>query len=300
MTEEQTRTQPYVVALGTAQDGGLPQLGSRTEHSERARHDARFRRLIASLLIVHPETGGRWLIDVTPDIREQTELANTHTPTRKREGARPPLYDGVFLTHAHMGHYTGLVHFGREGFSADQMPVFGTEQMCSFLRNNAPWSQLVELENVVLQPLAGEAVVSLAPGLGIRPIWVPHRGEYSDTVGFVIEGPNRRLLYIPDIDSWDAMDNPIEALIAQVDYALLDGTFYDGSELPGRDLSTIAHPFIADSLQRFALLPAEERKKVCLTHLNHTNPASNPNSVEAARVRDAGMCVVEEGQGFGV
>lgn len=290
----------FVVALGTAQDGGLPQLGSRSEPSMRARADASFRRLVASLLVVDAVGGGRWLVDATPDIREQTEMADRVSPRQSAPGSRVPLYDGVFLTHAHMGHYTGLVHFGREAYGALRLPVYGTEKMGAFLSSNGPWDQLVRLENVVLRDFEGGAPIELASGLNIRPIWVPHRGEYTDTVGFMVTGPNKRLLYIPDIDGWEGLDRSIEELISTVDYALLDATFYDGSELPTRDIEEIGHPFIVDSMARFQALPPAEREKIVFTHLNHTNPATDPESPEARRVVDAGMSIATDGQRFGL
>lgn len=295
---ERSGNSAFVVALGTAQDGGLPQLGSMSEPSIAARRDPSRRRRVASLLVVDPATGGRWLIDASPDIREQTEMAEVHAPRMTRESERPPLYDALFLTHAHMGHYTGLMHFGREAYNANALPVYGTPRMVRFLRENAPWEQLVSLGNVRLETLTPEGWVELAPGLRIMPVWVPHRSEYTDTVGFHIEGPERSLLYIPDIDAWEAWEHSIEEAIAAVDIAMLDATFFDGSELPGRDIQEVHHPFLRDSVERFRGLPEEVRRKVVFTHLNHTNPASDPQSAAAEFVVSAGMSIAEDGQVF--
>ena len=289
---------PYVLVLGTAQDAGLPQLGCPGPHCERARNDPEARRYVTSLLLADPRTGERWLFDCTPDIREQAALARGHPSTRALPGPRPPLFEGVFLTHAHMGHYAGLLHFGPEAYGARELPVHASPRFAEFLRTSGPWSLLVEGRNLELRPFPLEEGVALAPDLRVRAMRVPHRDELSDTLAFVIEGPHRSLLYLPDIDKWERWDTPIEDVVAQVDHALLDGAFFSADEIPGRSIADIPHPLIQESLVRFSRLRAAERRKVVFTHLNHTNPAGDPHSAEAAAVREAGFAVAREGTIF--
>lgn len=286
---------PYVVVLGTAQDGGLPQVGCDEERCIRARRDPSRRRLVASLLLCDPRSGKRWLIDATPDLREQVEFARGNPRSRSLEGPRPPLFEGIFLTHAHVGHYSGLIHVGREAYGSRDLPVFGTERMRGFLEANGPWDLLVQGGFVTLLPLMPDQAIPLAEDLSVTPILVPHRDEYSDTVGFIIAGPGRKLVYIPDIDKWERWDRRIEDVIASVDTALLDGTFFADGEIPGRKMSDIPHPFIVESLERLAPLPAGERAKILFTHLNHTNPASDPRGAASRRVRKAGMGIAQDG-----
>jgi pyrroloquinoline quinone biosynthesis protein B len=291
---------PYLLVLGTAQDGGYPQLGCE-EPLCRAAHDhPELRRHVASALIVDPRSGQRWLLDATPDLPAQLELARGHAGPATGAAGRPPLFDGIFLTHAHMGHYTGLMHLGRESYATEATPVYATERMGEFLQTNGPWSLLFDaghLEHVRLVP--GQPV-PLAEDLSVTPFEVPHRPEFSDTVAFLVRGPNGAALFLPDIDKWERWDRPIEDLIAQVDVALLDGTFFDGDELPGRDMDEIPHPFIVESLERFSALPAAERDKVRFFHLNHSNPAVDPNSSARARLDAAGMHVAREGEAHGL
>lgn len=289
---------PYVLVLGSAQDAGIPQLGSRSPGSERARRDPSFRRLAASLLLADPRRGERWLFDATPDLREQLERARQHPPGRTTPEGRPPPFDAIFLTHAHMGHYTGLMQLGREAYAAEGQPVRCSARMCEHLRSNAPWELLVRAEHVVIEPFAADEPIRLADDLEVTPIEVPHRGEYTDTFGFVIRGPSRALLYIPDIDKWEDWDRDVESVIAGVDYALLDGTFAVDGEVGGRPMAEIPHPFLEESLARFGALPAAERAKITFTHLNHTNEAADPDSAMAARVRDAGMAIAREMEVF--
>jgi pyrroloquinoline quinone biosynthesis protein B len=172
--------------------------------------------------------------------------------------------------------------------------------MLEFLRGNGPWEQLVRLENLELRELApgrGESgpAVELGEGVSVAAVAVPHRDEYSDTVGFVIRGPRRAVLYVPDTDGWDAWPVPPEEVIAAagVGVALLDGTFHSGDELPGRDLSKVRHPFVAASVERFAPL-AERGVDVRFLHFNHTNPAVDPDAGLEERL-PAGFRFAREG-----
>lgn len=291
---------PYIVVLGTAQDGGLPHIGCTKENCSAVQDDPSRGRLVSSLLIADPATGKRWLIDATPDIRPQLVLARAHPANRQDEGARPSLLEGIFLTHAHMGHYVGLVQLGRPAHGAKEMPVYGTERMCGFLEENGPWGLLVENKNIVLNPLTPDEPLKLTDQLSITAITVPHRDEYTDTVGYIVRGPNSSVLFIPDIDKWEKWDRDIEDVIATVDYALLDGTFFADNEIPGRLMSEIPHPFISESIERFSTLSAEERKKIAFTHLNHSNPATNPESSATQSVKAQGMSVAHEGQRIGL
>ena len=293
---------PYVLVLGTAQDGGLPQIGCRQPCCTAARDNPSLQRHVASLLIVDPSSGQRWLIDATPDLPDQVERMEGHPPARQITAHRPPLVDGIFLTHAHMGHYTGLLHLGTEAYAATGLPVFASSSMADFLATNRPWSRMVEMGQITLFPLSPGRPHTLTKNpetkkadLMITPIPVPHRAEFTDTVGYIIRGPSRSLLYIPDIDKWD-QGHPIEDMIADVDIALLDGTFYGEGEIPGRSMADIPHPFILESIERFAQLPDSERAKIRFTHLNHSNPAAAPDSPQAREVHQTGMIIAEDGQ----
>ncbi len=286
---------PFGVVLGTAQDGGLPQMGGVAPEDESAREDPKRRRLVASLLIVDPLSQERFLIDATPDIREQVELANRLAP-RPRSSARPPLFDAIALTHAHVGHYAGLMHLGREAYGADRQRVMVSDRMARFLETNGPWDLLVKLRHIQVERFEADMEVKLNERLLITPIAVPHRDEYSDTFGFIVRGPSRSILWLPDIDKWERWDRRIEEVIESVDLAYVDGTFFDAGELPGREMSEIPHPFISESLRRFAALPEKQRRKVVFVHLNHTNPAATPGSAAQRAIEKAGMRVAREGE----
>ncbi len=284
---------PYALILGTAQDAGLPQIACRSLCCEGARADASLRRLASSVLIVDPRTNQRWLLDASPDIAEQVELARAHAAPAGP--GRPALFTGIFLTHAHLGHYAGLAQLGREAYGSASTPVWGSEPMVRFLEGNGPWNLLVSAGHIETHILPPGNTLELAPGLTISALNVPHRDEFSDTVAFEVRGPSGSLLYLPDIDKWERWSLPVESLLHTVDHALLDGTFYSGDELPGRSIGDIPHPLISESITRFSRLPRAERQKIHFIHLNHSNPAASPHSAARRAILRAGLSVAERG-----
>jgi pyrroloquinoline quinone biosynthesis protein B len=284
---------PYVVVLGIAQDAGFPQAGCR----KACCRDRDFGKVegASCLGIIDPISNQRWLVECTPHFPAQLRLFDKLLAVEKSPGL-----DGIFLTHAHIGHYSGLIHLGREVMGADHIPVYCMPRMKQFLRTNGPWSQLVTLENIVLHELAADQAVQLNERIKVTPILVPHRDEFSETVGFIVEGPNHSVLFLPDIDKWERWEKKVEDYIAKVDTAFLDATFFQDGELPGRDMSQIPHPFVSESIHRFAHLDETERRKVAFIHLNHTNPAHDATSTESRMVERAGMSIARTGQRFGL
>ncbi|WP_417470386.1 MBL fold metallo-hydrolase [Maricaulis sp.] len=281
-----------LVVLGVAQDGGAPQMG----HAEDpAWADPSLRRLAVSLGVVDRTSGQRLMFEATPDMREELYRLDQAMPV----DASPGL-DGIFLTHAHIGHYTGLMFLGHESMGAQGVPVFAMERMADYLTANGPWSQLVRYENIALQPMVADEAVVL-DRVRVTPFEVPHRQEFSEVVGYRIEGPERSAIFIPDIDSWEeweAQGTRIEDMVAGVDVAYLDATFYANGEIPGRDMSGFPHPFISHSLERFADLPASERAKIRFIHFNHTNPVRYPDAPERDVVIEAGFGLADEGERY--
>ncbi len=255
---------------------------------------------MSSLLLADPRSGKRWLFDASPDLREQFESARPHPSSRVREGARPALFDGVFLTHAHVGHYAGLLQFGREIYGANELPVWGTPRMCEFLSKNGPWNLLVETHAIQLVEMPLDREVELTPDLHIAALRVPHRDEFSDTVAFVIRGPHTSVGYLPDIDKWERWDVPLEDFLARVDVAFIDGTFFADGEIAGRSMKDIPHPFISETIARLSSASPQLRAKVVFTHLNHTNPASQPGKAADRAIHAAGMRVAIEGEIVGL
>jgi pyrroloquinoline quinone biosynthesis protein B len=282
-----------VKVLGSAQDAGIPHIGCYCLNCQRARKDSRFARLKPSIAVLDMKNRKVFVVDASPDISLQFDWV------RERMGFDPAakinVPDGILLTHAHIGHYTGLMYYGYEGLNAAKIPVYCTSRMGSFMEQNGPWSQLVRLENIALRIIRPDEKISLTERISFSPLLVPHRDEYSDTVGFIIAGPKKRLLYIPDIRNWEAWNRSIAEEVGKVDYAILDGTFYSPDELPGRDLSKIGHPFILDSMDTLASAAKSGKSRICFTHLNHSNRALDPDGPEHKEITNRGFHLAMDG-----
>lgn len=280
---------PQLFVLGTAQDGGLPHLGCERPCCEDARRNGRV--LYPACLGV-ADQGRLLLLEATPKVEEQVALLHRKCGVQGR-GRRP--VDAVLLTHAHMGHYLGLAHFGREAAATQGLPVHVSARMAAFLRGHGPWRQLVELGQIVLQEHAPAAAFEVWPGLLVTAIPVPHRDEYSDTMAYVVQGPRRRVLFVPDVDAWEREPGLLERLVASCDTAYVDGTFYDGSELPERNLAEIRHPLMTDTMARLAEHARVHPGKVRFLHLNHSNPALHDPEIQR-RIEARGFAVAQQGE----
>ena len=275
------------MVLGVAQDAGYPQMNCKKDCCRAAWKNPSLQRNTSCLAILDPTTNDQWIIDATPNIKEQLQLLKSKTGTEK--------INGVLLTHAHIGHYTGLMHLGREVMGTNNTPVFAMPRMKKFLEENGPWNQLVELKNISLQALKSDSTINLNENIKVTPFLVPHRDEFSETVGYKIMINNKSLIFIPDIDKWERWATDINELIQKVDYAFLDATFYKNGEL-SRDMSKISHPFVQESMELFSTLTKTDKKKVHFIHFNHTNPLLIEASSAKNEVLKNGFNLAQEGQ----
>lgn len=279
---------PYLYILGVAQDAGFPQAGCYKPHCMPGWNDPERKITATSLGLIDPSSKKKYIFEATPDLPEQLFLLEQEAPSDDFS------LNGIFITHAHIGHYTGLMYLGREAMGAHGLPIYVMPKMEQYLRENGPWSQLIALNNISLMPLRNDRSEVLN-NLKVTPFLVPHRDEFSETVGYSIQGPKKTALFIPDINKWSQWKENILERIQLVDYALIDATFYDNNELPGRDMSKIPHPFVIETMATLSLLPREQREKVWFIHMNHTNPLLNLNSDQAQGVRAQGFNIASTG-----
>ena len=276
-----------LVILGTIQDAGSPHIACKKNCCTHLFEKPDPLRKVVSLGIIDPENTKSFIFEATPDITSQVKML------KELAGSSKELPDGIFVTHAHIGHYTGLMYLGKEATNASEIPVYSMPRMKSFLEENGPWSQLVRTQNIMLHSMENETVINLTSNLKVTPFTVPHRDEYSETVGYKIEGPKKSVLFIPDIDKWEKWDTSIIEAVSKVDYAFIDATFYDGDEINTRDISQIPHPFIIESMELFKDLSSEEKKKIHFIHFNHTNPVIDPESEAYKLVLENGFNIAK-------
>ncbi|MEP2238842.1 MAG: MBL fold metallo-hydrolase [Maribacter sp.] len=287
-TTQQVKTsvleETSIVVLGNVQDAGSPQIACKKECCADLFEHPDSQRRVVSLGLVDTENQKSYMFDATPDIAQQMKMLTHNNADNTNE-----LVNGIFLTHAHIGHYTGLMYLGKEAMDAREAPVYVMPKMEDFLLNNGPWDQLVIRKNIRLHKMVEQVAINLSDKISVTPILVPHRDEYSETVGYHIKGPNKSALFIPDIDKWDKWKTNIIDEIQKVDYAFLDATFYSGKEINNRDIAEIPHPFVIESLEKFKGLSKTEKSKIVFIHFNHTNPLLNPNSEESQFVLSQGF-----------
>jgi len=280
--QAQSQLDYNIKVLGVAQDGGVPHLGC----SKTCCSTSSVTRYVSSIMVYNQKSKGSYIFDASPDLAKQLSFMKDKISENLK---------GIFLTHAHIGHYSGLMYLGRESFNSKNIPVYAMPRMKKFLETNGPWDQLVSLNNIKINSIINEREINVEKELIVKPIEVPHRDEYSETVGYLIKGPNKSAIYIPDIDKWYKWDKSIVDLISSVDYAFIDATFYDEKEINYRDISEIPHPFVIESMKLFERFSKEEKSKIYFIHLNHTNPLLDSNSSEYKDLISKGYNVAQEG-----
>lgn len=268
-------SQTEIIVLGTAQDGGYPQMGCNKSCCLITEKYDSLRQMVVSLALVDSQQKKWWLFEATPDIKDQLTLFAKATSHQYKF-----LPDGIFITHAHIGHYTGLMQLGREVINAQQIPVYALPRLKKYLETNGPWSQLVTLKNILLVELKEEQSEVLSEKISVTAFRVPHRDEFSETAGFKIITESTRYLFIPDIDKWSKWNKNIVDEVKAVDIAYLDATFYTADELPNRKISEVPHPLVTETMSLFDREKESVRKKIHFIHFNHTNPVLHDASAQ--------------------
>lgn len=285
--------QVELLVLGTLQDGGMPHIGCEQKAcQELIQHPDPAKKVVSLGLIDHANQKN-YLFEATPDISSQLSLLKEYSPFQNDK-----IPNGIFITHAHMGHYSGLLYLGKEALDAKSEAVYAMPKMKRYLENNQPWKMLIDQQNIMIESLENETTKQLTSNIKVIPILVPHRDELSETVGYKIVGPTKTALFIPDINKWSLWDQDIQAQIHEVDYAFIDATFFDNSEVGYRDLSQIPHPFVIESMALLNDLTKTDKDKVYLIHFNHTNPLIDSKSTASNIVEAAGFQIARFGMRF--
>ena len=283
--------QQNIIVLGIAQDGGFPHIGCQKE-CQLAHADPSLSRYVVSLALVDHDQKKWWLFEATPDMDQQLQYFQEIT-----ENSFPYLPEGIFITHAHIGHYTGLMHLGREALGTKQVKVYTLPKMGDFIASNGPWSQLVSLGNIELIELPKDKDFRLSPEMSLVTFQVPHRDEFSETAGFRISTLGSSYLFIPDIDKWHKWDQSIVEKVKMVDHAFLDAAFLRDGEIPNRPMSEIPHPFVEETMALFDQESALTKQKIIFIHLNHTNPLLFDEQAQS-NVRSRGFRIAEQGKTY--
>ena len=286
----QNNHSPFIYVLGNVQDAGLPHIGCDEKICINAFNEKKHY-YVTSLALVDIENQEYSLFDVTPNISDQLRIIKNDLFNQFM------LPKNIFITHAHIGHYAGLMYFGREALGSKGIKVNVLPRMYDFISINAPWSQLVNLGNIALNKITFRDNIEINPNLSVIPIQVPHRDEFSETSAFLIVGPNKTALFLPDIDKWSKWSINIDEMLSNVDYAFIDATFYTNNEI-NRDINEIPHPLVIETMDLLSDLTDYQRDKVYFIHMNHTNQMLDINSDISKNVLKKGFNIARLGQKF--
>ena len=278
----------YIYVLGNTQDAGLPHIGCQHQFCQ-DNFNVYEEYYTTSIAVVNSDLKKYILFEATPDITFQ--LNNL----KKNIFDEFLLPESIYITHAHIGHYTGLMYFGREALGAKDLLVKVLPRMSKFLQNNGPWSQLVDINNIKIKEINFGLSTNELININVTPVQVPHRDEYSETAGYIIEGKNKKALFIPDIDKWEKRDRDLSQIAREFDFLLIDATFYDSNEI-NRDISEIPHPLVTETINLLSGLDLENRSKVYFIHMNHTNMMLDPNSELSKLITSKGFNIARLGQ----
>ena len=278
----------YIYILGNTQDAGLPHIGCQHAFCE-DNFNVYEEHYTTSIAVVNTDLKKYILFEATPDITFQL---NNLKQNIFHEFLLP---ESIYITHAHMGHYTGLMYFGREALGAKDLMVRVLPKMSNFLQNNGPWSQLIDINNIKIKEINFGLSTNELSNVKVTPVQVPHRDEYSETAGYIIEGKNKKALFIPDIDKWEKWDRDLSQLAKEFDFLLIDATFYDSKEI-NRDISEIPHPLVTETIDLLSGLDLENRNKVYFIHMNHTNMMLDPDSKLSKLISSKGFNIARLGQ----
>ncbi len=276
-TEGTAKMYDRIRLLGNAQDAGRPQLGCTEKCCKDARRNTHLSRMPVSLGL-HGEQFG--IVEATRCIGDQISLMGNSQISE------------VWLTHAHLGHIEGLGQFGRESFNSKNVKLRCSESVANYVMKHPIWKKLIERGNLTFDKFKSDTIV---------PIEVPHRAQDFDTHAILFKGKNNNILFLPDHDRWEKTldfveyNNPKEWFSSlEANIILLDGTFWNSSELKGRIQANVPHPTVSETLDLIGERSAND-PRVIFIHLNHTNPLHYPNSDEYQKVTSLGWEVGEEG-----
>ena len=278
----------YIYILGNVQDAGLPHIGCQHKFCKDKFNEFE-EYFTTSIAVVDPVNQKYILFEASPDIPYQLNYLE------KKIFKKFLLPESVFITHAHIGHYAGLIYFGREALGSKGLKVNVLPKMANFLKTNGPWSQLVEINNINIQEINFGKKTNHLSNISVIPIKVPHRDEYSETSAYEIIGKNKKALFIPDIDKWEKWDKNLIELVQEFDYLFLDATFYDSKEI-NRDISEIPHPLVLETINLLDSLSNESKNKVYFIHMNHTNLMLDPMSELSKLIYSKGYNIARVGQ----
>lgn len=292
--------------LGSAAGGGFPQWNCNCAGCQSTRGgDINARQRTQSSLAVRAANGSWFLVNASPDVRQQLERLRDGIPNSVRSS---PIA-GVLLSDGEIDHTAGLMIL-RE--SDEPLQIYGT---------NAVRQGLTEGFSLlrVLKDYCGVNWVNIEPGSKVNLSNNDHNGlevevfslpskppkymrssvpvEGNWVVGFTFRDRSGVVTYAPALAE---LSDSILERFENSDCILVDGTFWQDDELLALGNSTrtarmMGHlPLSGDDGSLIRLSKLSCKRKI-FTHINNTNPMLIANSTERKIVEASGMEVAYDG-----
>ena len=283
-----------IVILGAAAGGGLPQWNCSCPVCAAAR-DGRATPRMQSSIAVRADGGAWYLVNASPDVRQQMELLRDSGAARRSSPVA-----GVLLTDAEIDHTAGLIVL-REG--PEPLRIHASAAVRSALTTGfALLPVLGAYCGVEWSPLEPGTTVVLDGGLSVESFAVPgdpprYIGGEPFGVGLTFSADGATVTYVPAVME---LDPALQARLRQSDWALVDGTCWTDDELVRLGISEttarmMGHAPISGPGGTLETLARLDGPRLVLVHLNNTNPVLVDGSPERAAVEEAGIVVAYDG-----
>lgn len=275
-----------VRVLGSAAGGGFPQWNCNCRVCAAARDSKAVARTQSSIA-VRGETGPWFLVNCSPDLRQQL----AELPADRSDGIRVTPIGGVVLTDAEIDHTAGLLLL-RE--SSTPVTVYSTDEVRRALTDHYPVLAMIQrycgvewrrLAPAVSIPLEGSSLEVEPFETGGDPPLYMGATDGPGSVGLTLREPDRgrAVCYAPALET---LDEELLTRLEACDCVLVDGTFWREDELVSLGLSTrgaraMGHTPLSGpggTLEKLARLSP----RTILIHINNTNPVLLEDSPERA------------------
>ncbi|MBF2064341.1 MAG: pyrroloquinoline quinone biosynthesis protein PqqB [Calothrix sp. C42_A2020_038] len=292
--------------LGAAAGGGYPQWNCHCHGCETARDSGVT--LTQSSIAVQSADGSWFLINASPDVRQQIEVMRAAGCFNSHSGNRSLPFAGILLTDAEIDHTTGLILL-RE--STAPLNIYSTTTVKQALTSGYPlFSTLKNYCDVKWSPLTPGEVTKLTTDIEVEAFALSNKApKYMESkeavwgIGLTIRDiiTNSTLTYAPGVGS---INIDLQKRFENSNCIFIDGTFWTDDELPSlgigaRTAQAMGHlPLSGDNGSLSQLKSISTLCKTILIHINNTNPILIPHSPERQTVESMGVEVGYDGLTF--
>jgi len=304
-----------VVVLGAAAGGGVPQWNCGCEVCRKARGEHPELRSTQASIAVSADGEHWFLINASPDLRQQLVATPQLHPAKGRLRHSP--IAGVILTNGEIDAVAGLLSM-REG---SPFTIYAHPKVLAILKANSIFDVLSEKNvrrepiaiNVAFEPVLGDGKGS---GMEIEPFTVPgtsawylrdkmHPGgnaSEGDTLGLCIrdKATNRHFCFIA---ACAEVTDALKSRLAGAPLVFFDGTVWRDDEMIAQGLGTktgqgMGHISMSGTSGAIESLAGLDIDRKVFLHINNSNPALLAGSAERKALELAGWQIPADGTEF--